>query len=554
MGSRAFFYCFVQVLPFLQDFKNPLRLLCNFLQISKPKKLPTYQFRQLYICASAFPNVSLRFDRKGRMASLTPGLLSKLLENVGNKDVKVTGEHRSPLLQVIEIVPSLAEDPWHSNGFFLKLSDSLHAAYVSISPEDVDLIYADKIQLGQFVYVGGLDKGSPVPVIRGLKSLPKRRPCIGTPTDLVPSDVLPTRPSVHFSKDKKTKKGSNFKIKRDGFDGSNKLRAINKGLGRLSLDSARRVWDQTPSTPRNSSAQLPSSRLKTKQVVADRKASPRNDPSSKRPSLSISPLKNKNDNVSSKLVEKSSRNSARSLSDETIPSHLVKVPLNSKSWSDQRISWDALPLTIKDLGKEAVSHRNVSFLAAVQALEEASCSEAIINCLHNPEKAGISLGEKYHYLIIENDPSKLISENNPPQSKQSPQSHYSSGPDSDATHRSSQSLKKHNSSANKMYFGKDTLSGESGLKEAANLAEKLLTVSCQWFFKYLESSLDKRFGLSGREGSTDIASLLGQLKRVNSWLDDLVGSGMQADEKIEGIRKKLYEFLLANVDSAIAGK
>lgn len=172
----------------------------------------------------------------------------------------------------------------------------------------------------------------------------------------------------------------------------------------------------------------------------------------------------------------------------------------------------------------------------------------------NPEKAGISLGEKYHYLIIENDPSKLISENNPPQSKQSPQSHYSSGPDSDATHRSSQSLKKHNSSANKMYFGKDTLSGESGLKEAANLAEKLLTVSCQWFFKYLESSLDKRFGLSGREGSTDIASLLGQLKRVNSWLDDLVGSGMQADEKIEGIRKKLYEFLLANVDSAIAGK
>lgn len=87
------------------------------------------------------------------------------------------------------------------------------------------------------------------------------------------------------------------------------------------------------------------------QVVADRKASPRNDPSSKRPSLSISPLKNKNDNVSSKLVEKSSRNSARSLSDETIPSHLVKVPLNSKSWSDQRISWDALPLTIKDLGK-----------------------------------------------------------------------------------------------------------------------------------------------------------------------------------------------------------
>lgn len=38
------------------------------------------------------------------MASLTPGTLQKLLQNVGNQDFKVAGDHRSALLQV----PSLS--------------------------------------------------------------------------------------------------------------------------------------------------------------------------------------------------------------------------------------------------------------------------------------------------------------------------------------------------------------------------------------------------------------------------------------------------------------
>ncbi|KAK7853954.1 hypothetical protein CFP56_034179 [Quercus suber] len=84
------------------------------------------------------------------MASLTPGVLAKLLQHAGNKDVKVTGEHRSALLQVIEIVPSLPNDhdndPWKSKGFFLKVSDSLHSAYVSILDNDVDLIYKKNLR------------------------------------------------------------------------------------------------------------------------------------------------------------------------------------------------------------------------------------------------------------------------------------------------------------------------------------------------------------------------------------------------------------------------
>lgn len=75
------------------------------------------------------------------MASLTPRVLSKLLENTGNKNFKVIREHCPPLLQVIEIFPSHNNDPFRSKGFFLKFFDSRHSAYVSISPQDVDLIF-----------------------------------------------------------------------------------------------------------------------------------------------------------------------------------------------------------------------------------------------------------------------------------------------------------------------------------------------------------------------------------------------------------------------------
>ncbi|CAN6895235.1 unnamed protein product [Brassica oleracea] len=61
-----------------------------------------------------------------------------------NTDVKIAGEHRSSLLQVISIVPALAGGELFTNqGFYLKVSDSSHATYVSLN----DLILSDKLQL-----------------------------------------------------------------------------------------------------------------------------------------------------------------------------------------------------------------------------------------------------------------------------------------------------------------------------------------------------------------------------------------------------------------------
>jgi hypothetical protein len=133
------------------------------------------------------------------MASLTPGILLKLLQHI-NSDVRVAGEHRSVLLQVIGIVPALAGgDLWPNQGFYVKLSDSSHATYVSLSDLDNDLILSDRLQLGQFVYVERLESGSPVPRAVGIRPLPGRHACVGAPEDLIarPSPSLSNGFAIH---------------------------------------------------------------------------------------------------------------------------------------------------------------------------------------------------------------------------------------------------------------------------------------------------------------------------------------------------------------------
>lgn len=180
------------------------------------------------------------------MASLTPGVLSKLLDNAGSK---VTAAHRQALLQVTEIVPRLSStSPLQSRGYFLKLSDSLHSAYVSVPDADADLICAGKLHLGQFVYVTRLDAASPVPLVRGLNVLPRRRPCVGNPTELVPSERLCVATPKKKKREEVVKKEKGLEMMR-----------------RLSLDSSRRVWDQSPVAKRKTaSASSLSNNLKAK--------------------------------------------------------------------------------------------------------------------------------------------------------------------------------------------------------------------------------------------------------------------------------------------------
>ncbi|KAJ4974935.1 hypothetical protein NE237_008109 [Protea cynaroides] len=120
------------------------------------------------------------------MAALAPGILLKLLDGM-NKGIKPTGEHRSSVLQVTDIVPADLDEknllPKH--GFYIKVSDSLHSIYVSLPFEQDDLVLSNKMQLGQFIYVDRLEPGSPVPIIKGTKPLPGRHHLLGTPEPIM---------------------------------------------------------------------------------------------------------------------------------------------------------------------------------------------------------------------------------------------------------------------------------------------------------------------------------------------------------------------------------
>ena len=100
------------------------------------------------------PSISCLF--LSEMASLRPGVLTKLLEDM-NVDEKGSENVRKPmLLQIRSIIPVLEEgDLWPNRGFYLKVSDLSHAMYVSLPHEQDELILSNRLQLGQFIYKFG---------------------------------------------------------------------------------------------------------------------------------------------------------------------------------------------------------------------------------------------------------------------------------------------------------------------------------------------------------------------------------------------------------------
>ncbi|CAL0326321.1 unnamed protein product [Lupinus luteus] len=612
------------------------------------------------------------------MASLTPGVLSKLLQNAGNKDARVTGEHRHALLQVIEIVPCFShnnQDPWHSIGYFLKLSDSLHSAYVSVPQNDADLICGDKVQLGQFVYVTRLDSvsktESSVPVVHGLNPVPKRRVCIGNTNELlhigVKNPTLEFRKSVNNNRNKNESRSIGLKKRDESVSVSVSMVKVKKNenvkvgveMRRLSLDSSRRVWDHsTVSTKNAASSGSYGSRFKFKSAsnspnVIDKRVSHKIDSPVKYPTSSISPLKSKNENLCPKSTTTPPRKST------------TKSPPNAGTVPSQLV-------------KQVVTRRNVAFSAAVRSLEEASAADTVIQCmcvfselcqscgtlsaglvvkqfleLHHSlqrartvfdsllappleakpnrnlqylvedvckvpskknaiswvqaamgtnlskfnlfrtkEKSEVLNGEKCYYAVIDNSDEEMNSENSSAENKQNRAAQANLLPNATAkrlpsskrnlvvaknkhtTDKRDQSKESGLKEADKRDQSKESglkeadkrdqskesglkeadkrdQSNKSGLKEAASLSEKLLVASREWFLKYLEESLCNGFGLKSEDGSTEITCLLGQLKKVNHWLDNLEGED-KVDYRVEKLRKSLYRFLLEHVNSAVA--
>lgn len=117
-----------------------------------------------------------------RMANLSPGILIKLLGEMGVDEV----DRKPVLLQIRSIIPAMAEgDLWPNQGFYLKVSDSSHAMYVSLPHEQDDLVLCNKLRLGQLIYVEKLEMAYPVPVLNGVNPIQCRQPCVGSPKNLV---------------------------------------------------------------------------------------------------------------------------------------------------------------------------------------------------------------------------------------------------------------------------------------------------------------------------------------------------------------------------------
>lgn len=109
----------------------------------------------------------------------------------------------------------------------------------------------------------------------------------------------------------------------------------------------------------------------------------------------------------------------------------------------------------------------------------------------------------------------------------------------------------------------------SSAGDTLDLAGKLRLKSRDWFLGFVEQFLDSEANTSMLSDKGQIAGMLSQLKSLNDWLDEI--SSNKADEveeeeeeeeesapprvppeTIDRLRKKIYDYLLTNVESAAA--
>ena len=122
------------------------------------------------------------------MTPLSSGVLLNLLDGMKTgvaKPVAVgVGEHRTAVLQVMDIFPAEVEEdllPTHGK-VYVRVSDASHSMYVMRPLAQADYVLSNKLQIGQYVHVDRLDPAYPVPVIVGARPLPGRHPLVvGTP-------------------------------------------------------------------------------------------------------------------------------------------------------------------------------------------------------------------------------------------------------------------------------------------------------------------------------------------------------------------------------------
>ncbi|KAL1212089.1 hypothetical protein V5N11_028294 [Cardamine amara subsp. amara] len=499
------------------------------------------------------------------MASLTPRVLIKLLQTM-NTNIKVRGEYRSVLLQVIGIVPALAgSELWPNHGFFIKVSDSSHSTYVSLRNEDNELILNNKLGLGQFFYVDKLEAGTPVPVMVGVRPISGRHPFVGNPKDLmqmlVPTETTPLQEDIHNQKKKdgarpnameNTRRHQPFVIKEEKTGVASRYM---KGVSNLKASGS----DSSSGGSNNES--------ETGSIMVTKKAG----------GLAKGKQQEHKDQArqagppQSRPVTAPTKEEPKKLSMSSTVNYI-----NRKSSSSEDASWSSLPSNLSKMGKGMLRRRNVAALIATEVQREALAASHLIKCISifadlssnaSPKNPHTSLRNFFTLQSIldqaqvtaaaakdkSSQPVNIISLWTEPEKLSKKASLISSR----TTTKSSKSL----TEAEKLEW----VNG-NGREEIKELRNTLKGETRSWFLKFLEDALDNGFHASvpEKKGKTKgsrlvepdnhIAETLSHLKQANEWLEKVKSDHHSSDtsllENIERLKKKIYSCLLLYVDSA----
>ncbi|KAG8388437.1 hypothetical protein BUALT_Bualt02G0125800 [Buddleja alternifolia] len=518
------------------------------------------------------------------MASLVPGVLIKLLQSI-NSNLKVRGEYRSILLQVISIVPAISgSELYPDHGFFIKVSDSSHSSYVSLSKDDTDLILNNKLQLGQFFYVERMEAGTPVPILVGVRPIPGRHPFVGSPKDLMQLLEASNGPvmvdgaiNVKFSELMETKEESGKKkivIKEE------KVAVASRYMqGFLKHKSEGKEMDQIcggkDNENENGGKKVGSLRGKQNELKGQSRPS---SPSRARPDALTQ--KSDTDSLSSKADTNLSKFLAVKCTNKQENINLNYLPnSNSKKQCPEAISWTSLPATLLKPGKGMLRRGNLASLVAAEAQKEANAAANLVKCLSmfadlyssaSPENPHLPLSKFFtlNQLLEKADatvPTKEMWENlqinSSMQEKEKPTKKI--GP----LHRRTTSKAPTRPSLELTTADKLEWSKGDGSKHILELRKILSTETQSWFLNFLEKALENGFrgGAQEKKGkesiarvveqNNHIASTLSQLKQANEWLDNLKSNNSSSQksellETIDRLKQKVYACLLVHVDSA----
>ncbi|CAL4921093.1 unnamed protein product [Urochloa decumbens] len=491
------------------------------------------------------------------MASLTPGILLKVLKNI-NSDVKVCGEYRSILLQVISIVPAITgSELWPDHGFFIKVSDSSHSTYVSLSKEDNELILSNKLQLGQFIYVEKVQSSIPVPVLVGVRPVPGRNPCIGNPKDLMqmstPSGVMEAldhqrkaSKSADLSESEKENLQRKVVIKEQkSVVASRYMLGVSSNNGKItnlnsSIDSDK-SFGGSSICESNQKSVAPKVRQETKPQERQNNISPSNAKlvSTKqetnkdaRKNNGTSPSSNGSAVVKKQMPKEIKKESA---TERTSPPKLYRSspmpvrtsptklsspakhngnssPVPSVSSVKRRvtetISWDSLPTSLIKSGKAVVRRKNIALIVAAEAQREAAAAAYLVKGLgifaeiressEADPHAAITKFFQLHRLIVQQ--SAVWKAYSPEPGKESrPEKEKPSRKVSASQNKAAHTAK---NSEDAQASEKMEWAREDGFKEICRSWVALKKESQSWFLSFLEDALESGFKFEDQTKNT----------------------------------------------------